>query len=74
MNILERLKHHRNDGIYIGHRTRPGWYGPLPFYRFWCPKHGFVENYPQSHYQILYCPECQDEHLAKQRRRQRSTA
>lgn len=73
MNILERIKNHRSDATYIGHKTRPGWHGSLPFYRFFCPKHGEVENYPQGYAQILRCPTCDEEHLEKLRRKQRLT-
>jgi len=67
MNILDRIKHHRDDATYIGHQTRPGWRGALPFYRFFCPKHGPVENYPQGRAQVLRCPKCDKEYIARQR-------
>jgi len=67
MNILERLEYYRSDATYIGHRSSPGWRGALPFYRFFCPKHGEVENYPQGHAEILRCPKCEKEHLQRQR-------
>jgi len=67
MNILERLEHHRDDATYIGHQTRPGWRGTLPFYRFFCPKHGPIENYPQGYAEILYCPQCQEEDVRRRR-------
>ena len=69
MNILKRLEHHRDDATYIGHRTRPGWRGALPFYRFFCVKHGPVENYPQGYAEILRCPKCDKEHQQRQRSR-----
>ena len=67
MNILERLEHYRPDATYIGHQTRPGWRGSLPFYRFFCQKHGEVENYPQGHAEILRCPKCDEENLQRRR-------
>jgi len=72
MNILERLEYHRNDATYIEHKTRPGWSGSIPFYRFFCPKHGEVENYPQGHAEILRCPKCNEEHLQRKRTREMS--
>jgi len=67
MNILDRLEYYRSDGTYIGHRQTPGWRGSLPFYRFFCPKHGEVENYPQGHAEILRCPKCDEEHRHRRR-------
>ena len=58
MNILDRVKYHRDDATYIGHRQHLGWRGSLPFYRFFCVKHGPVENYPQGRSEILRCPKC----------------
>ena len=52
---------YRLDRGYIGHRIKPGWKGSLPFYRFQCPKHGLVENYPMGYEEILHCPECDKE-------------
>ena len=69
MNILERLEHHRDDATYIGHRTRPGWRGSLPFYRFFCQKCGEVVNYPQGRAEILRCPKCDEENRQRQRSR-----
>ena len=69
MNILERVKYHRDDATYIGHQTHLGWRGTLPFYRFFCPKHGEVENYPQGWAEILRCPKCDEEHQQRQRSR-----
>jgi len=72
MNILDRLQYYRSDGTYIGHKTRPGWRGSLPFYRFFCPKCGEVENYPQRYAEILLCPKCDEEHLQRKRTREMS--
>jgi len=69
MNILERLEYYRSDGTYIGHQTRPGWREALPVYRFFCPKCGEVENYPQGHAEILRCPKCDKEDLRRRRSR-----
>ena len=46
---------------YVGHQTRPGWRGRLPFYRFRCPKHGLVESHLHGYAEILRCPECDKE-------------
>lgn len=43
---------------YLGHRTRPGWRGELPFYAFECPEHGVVADYPQGFEGRLTCPRC----------------
>lgn len=58
MNKIQRLKLHLTGRVYIGHRTRPGWNGSLPFYKFKCPKHGIVEDYPHGYDDRLDCPEC----------------
>lgn len=44
--------------VYVGHRTRPGWNGSIPFYAFECPVHGIVENYPHGFKSRMECPEC----------------
>lgn len=61
MTFLDRLKMQLSGYVYTGHKTRPGWRGSLPFYRFTCTKHGEVENYPQGYAEILRCPECDKE-------------
>jgi len=58
MSLLERLKMQLSGYVYTGHKTRDGWRGSLPFYRFECPVHGLVENYPSGYEQRLECPEC----------------
>ena len=67
MNILERIEHYRVDATYIGLKTRPEWSGSLPFYRFFCSKHGEVENYPHGYAEILRCPKCDAEDLERRR-------
>ena len=47
--------------VYVEHRQLEGWKGPLPFYRFRCPKHGMVESYLHGYYEVLRCPECDKE-------------
>lgn len=47
--------------IYLGHETRPGWSGELPFYLFQCPDCKMLgKDYPHSwpERQYLSCPEC----------------
>ena len=46
---------------YVGHRTRPGWRGALPFYAFNCPEHGIVVDYPHGFNRRLACPICYEE-------------
>jgi len=58
INPLKRLLIWLTGAAYIGHRTRPGWKGSLPFYAFRCPVHGLVENYPSGYEQRLECPRC----------------
>ena len=52
---------------YVGHKTRPGWKGSLPFYQFTCKIHGLVENYPSGYDEILQCPKCIEEAFTKER-------
>jgi len=59
MNPIQRLKLHLTGRAYIGHRKKPGWKEPLPFYKFRCPKHGIVEDYPHGYNERLDCPLCQ---------------
>lgn len=47
--------------VYLGHETRPGWSGSLPFYLFQCPDcerlgKDYPHSWPESQY--LSCPEC----------------
>jgi len=52
-----RILHYR----YVEDRRYPGWEGFLPFYRFHCPKHGYVVDYPHGHGGWLSCPKCREE-------------
>ena len=54
---LNRGPKHR----YVGHRQLEGWKGALPFYEFKCPKHGMVESSLHGFYEVLRCPECDEE-------------
>ena len=58
MNAFQRLELFLTGSAYVGHRTRPGWKGSLPFYVFRCPKHGLVEDYPHGYNGRLDCPMC----------------
>jgi hypothetical protein len=42
----------------IGERTEPGWKGPLMFYRFKCPIHGYQESRLYGIKEFLVCPVC----------------
>jgi hypothetical protein len=44
---------------YLGHHTKSGWTGTLPFYAFRCPTHGVVVDYPHGYNNRLDCPLCQ---------------
>ena len=63
MNILQWVSLKILGYAYIGSRTYPGWNAAIPFYRFRCPKHGPVENYPQGYAEILRCPKCDEERV-----------
>jgi len=58
MNALQRLELFLAGRAYVGHRRRPGWMGPLPFFAFRCPIHGIVEGYPHGYNDRLDCPFC----------------
>ena len=59
-SIPDILRHRRSDGEFLGFLRRSGWSGELPYYRFKCPVHGMVENYPQGYHELLLCPHCDD--------------
>jgi hypothetical protein len=44
--------------VYMGHRTRSGWRGGLPFYSFTCPEHGIVVDCPHGFERRLTGPQC----------------
>lgn len=48
---------------YIGHRNRPGWSGSHPFYRVYCPEHGYYEDYPHGLKGYFTCPRCLKERI-----------
>lgn len=58
MSLMQRLRIQLNGYIYVGDRQKEGWSGSLPFYKFKCPVHGWVENYPHGYDQRLECPLC----------------
>jgi hypothetical protein len=47
--------------VFVEHRRRHGWSGPLPFYAFTCPIHGVVVDYPHGYSERLECPRCYQE-------------
>ena len=61
VNLLNWVKMRLSGHDYVEHRQLEGWSGALPFYRFRCPKHGLVENYPMGYAEILRCPQCDKE-------------
>ena len=62
-SVVERLRLRLGLSVYVGHRWRPGWREPLPFYAFRCPRHGVVLSYPQGYGETLRCPRCWDRAL-----------
>ena len=50
-----------NGGVGLYMRER--WSGPIMFYQFKCPKHGYVVNYPQGHAERMICPVCQEQEI-----------
>jgi hypothetical protein len=58
LSFLQRVRLWLFGCVYMGHRTRVGWKGSLPFYAFKCEKHSVVENYPQGFDGYLDCPVC----------------
>ena len=61
LTALQRLRLWWDGRVYIGHRTRSGWRGALPFYAFNCPEHGIVVDYPHGFKRRLDCPLCAQE-------------
>lgn len=55
---IKRLRIRLFGRVYMGHRTREGWGGYLPFYRVRCKKHGLFEDYPHGSDRSLVCPVC----------------
>ena len=61
LSLIEKIVLKLNSAVYVGHRTRPGSSGSLPFNIFQCPVQGLVENYPQGYHGRLDCPLCLQE-------------
>ena len=59
--LAARVKIKLFGSIYIGHFSKPGWNGSLPFFMFKCEKHGIVTNYPMGFEATLRCPHCERE-------------
>ena len=57
-SIPDILEYRRRDAEFLGFIRRADWSGELPYYRFRCPVHGLVEDYPHGYHSILVCPEC----------------
>lgn len=70
IKLLNRLKMQLSGYVYTGHKRRDGWRGEFPHYKFECPLHGVVENYPRGYGQRLECPQC----LAERRERRLKVA
>ena len=80
LNLFQKIILKLQGHVFIENRTRPGWSGSLPFYMFWCPIHGLVEDYAHGYWDIgkgtipvkedgvvsqLICPLCTEERLQK---------
>jgi hypothetical protein len=67
LSLWQRLVLKVRGYAYIGHETREGWRGSLPFYVFKCKKHGLVKDYfhgfPPEQY--LLCPLCFEEEVKR---------
>ena len=63
MNALQRLELFLTGKAYVGHRRKPGWAKPHPFFAFKCSIHGIVEDYFHGFEgnEYLNCPRCQIE-------------
>lgn len=49
----------RGEKIYVGHETRPGWSGYLPFFIFWCDKcEKYRKDYAHGFDPYLTCDSC----------------
>lgn len=42
----------------VGYWWTKGWSAPIMFYRFRCPKHGWVVDYLHGYSEYLDCPAC----------------
>jgi len=60
LGLLKRLLVRLGFSVYVGHRSKPGWTGELPFYAFRCNEHGVVIDYPHGFHGVLYCPLCME--------------
>ena len=58
LTLLQRFMMKIAGHVYLGHQTRSGWRGGLPFYAFRCPEHGVVVDYPHGFGGRLTCPHC----------------
>lgn len=67
LSMRQRLALRLTGKTYVGHYSKPGWSGALPFYAFECPTHGLVSNYPMGYGKRLECPKCLEEKLATAR-------
>jgi hypothetical protein len=63
LSMRQRLALRITGKAYVGHNSKPGWSGALPFYAFECPTHGVVSNYPMGYEKRLECPKCLEENL-----------
>ena len=58
LSTTQKIKMLWDGYVYVGHETRPGWSGTLPFFVFKCRVHGMVKDYPHGYDERLECPHC----------------
>jgi len=58
LSWVQRLILRLSGRVYVEHRTRSGWRGPIAFFAFRCPEHGTVIDYRHGFNNRLECPEC----------------
>lgn len=58
LSLIRRIRFLMFGRVYLEHRQRAGWSGPLPFYLVRCSIHGPYEDYPHGWDDYFVCPEC----------------
>jgi|GEM_PF-2287953 len=60
LSLINRLKLKINGYVLMGNKKRAYWVEPIPFYLFYCPEHGLVEDYLHGYTKRLECPICRN--------------
>jgi len=58
MSLFDWIRFQLKQPIFIGKRKLEKWTGEIDFYKFYCVKHGWRENYPMGYNELLKCPDC----------------